>query len=179
LQDGRFERIQTNGFVADQRDHRHPVQAAGKPGVVDADMAAPGYIGHVQGQDEGHTHFHKLGEQVQVAGQVGRVGDGHHDIGPLAEDEIAGDDLLGGKCAEAVSAGQVDQGDVMLADAAEALVLLDGFARPVADVLARAGQDVEDRALAAVRVAGQGDGEHPACLAGGGFNGCVGQSHRA
>ena len=68
--------------------------------------------------------------------------------------QVAGDDRLERVRGERVDTRQVGDRDLLIRLVA-ALLLFHGDARPVADVLRRAGQVVEHRGLAAVRVAGK------------------------
>src|SRR5260221_4805445 len=79
----------------------------------------------------------------------------------LAHDEIAGDRLIERCGHQAVGAGQIEELKVALAIHARecAFLALDGQARIVGYFLAASGQAVEQRRLATVRHAHQGDAE--------------------
>ena len=73
------------------------------------------------------------------------------------EQDVAGDALVGGVTTDAVTAGQVEQLHLLAVLADElARLLLHGDAGIVGDLLAEAGQRVEERGLAAVGVADDG-----------------------
>ena len=74
----------------------------------------------------------------------------------LAEDHIDGHHLIGAARRQAVGAGQVDQVERLAAAGHLAFLGLDGDAGIVADVLAQAGQGIEESGLAGVGIADQG-----------------------
>ena len=88
--------------------------------------------------------------------QTSRSGRGSPGMKP--RQQVAGDRFVGAGGVEAVGAGQVEHAHAGGRRACEAAFLaLDGDAGVVGDLLATAGERVEQRGLAAVRVADQGD----------------------
>jgi hypothetical protein len=82
----------------------------------------------------------------------------HGLAGGLAEHEVAGDLLVRAAAAQRIGAGQVDDGDLAPQGGDEKTFLaLDGDARIVRDFLPAAGQGIEQRGLAAVGRADQGE----------------------
>ncbi len=53
-----------------------------------------GHVYHVQAHDDRRGQRQQFGHQIQAALQYGRIHHGHHHIGPLLDDVVAGDDLL-------------------------------------------------------------------------------------
>jgi hypothetical protein len=131
---------------------------------INVDAEPFGDVDHVQRHDHGHAEFEGLRRQIKVALQVGRIHDGDDDVRPgraglLAEDNVHGHHLVRAARGQAVGAGQVDEVDGTPGERAPPLLRLDGDAGIVADALVQAGQGVEQRGLARVRVADQGHGE--------------------
>ena len=111
-------------------------------------------IHHVERHHDRHPQVEDLRGQVQVALKVRRVHQVHDDVGAAVQQVVARHDLLRGVRRQRVHARQVRDDHVLVARVLPFL-LLDGHARPVANVLAGTGQVVEHRRLAAVRVAGK------------------------
>ena len=132
-------------------EHGH-AEALGELGGVDLVSALGKKVAHVQADDDRAAGLEHLRGEVEVALEVGHVDEVDEGVGALIDDVVAGHDLLGGVGRKRVDAGQVDEGDVLVG-APLGLLLLDGDAGPVADVAVRAGKLVEERGLAAVRVA--------------------------
>ena len=118
------------------------------------------HIHHVEGDDDGNVDFHQLGGQVQVALEVGRVDDVDDAVRLFIDDEVAGDDLLGGVRREGIDAGQIDDGNGNGQFFIYALPFIDGDTRPVADVRRAARKGVEQRGFTAVRVARECEFQH-------------------
>ena len=134
-------------------NHRH-TQLGGKLLYVD-DIAALGdNVHHVQRHDHRNPHFQQLGRQVQVSLDIGCVHQIDDRIRLFVYQIIAGDDLFERIRRKRVNARQVGDSNVLVRLIA-ALFFLHGNARPVADILGCAGQVVEHRGLAAVRIAGK------------------------
>ena len=110
-------------------------------------------VRHVQRDGDGNVHLQELRRQVQVALEVGRVDDVDDAVGLFIQNIVAGDDLFGRVRREGVDAGQVDDGDLLGQALVDALALVYGDARPVADVRRAARKGVEQRRFAAVGVA--------------------------
>ena len=133
----------------------------GQLGEVDLVAVLADDVHHVHGHDHRNAQLGQLRGQVQVALQVGAVDQVQDDVRTLADQVVTGDDLLQRIGRQRINTGKVGHdGVVMLLETA--LLLLDGDARPVADKLVGAGERVEQRRLAAVRVARQrnSDGGH-------------------
>ena len=120
---------------------------------VDLVAALAHDVHHVHGHDHRDAQFGQLRGQVQVALEVRAVHDVEDGVRTLVDQIVAGDDLFERVRAERVDAGKVhDDNVVMLFQAA--FLFLDRDARPVAHKLIGAGQRIEQRRFAAVRVAG-------------------------
>ena len=120
---------------------------------VDLVAALAHDVHHVHGHDHRDAQLGQLRGQVQVALEVRAVHDVEDGVRALVDQIVAGDDLFERVRAERVDAGKVhDDNVVMLFQAA--FLFLDRDARPVAHKLIGAGQRIEQRCLAAVRVAG-------------------------
>ena len=113
-------------------------------------------IHHVDSDDHGDAELGQLSGQIKVALKVCAVDDIEYRIGALAEQVVARNDLLKGVRGERVDAGKIND-RYAVKPLEPAFLLLNGYAGPVADELVRAGQRVEQRGLAAVRVAGKGN----------------------
>ena len=111
-------------------------------------------VDHIDSHDHGDAQLDELSGQVQVALDVGTINDVQDGIGLLLDQISTGDDLFQSVRRQGVDTGQVLDDDILLA-LQLAFLLLDGNAGPVADVLIRAGQIVEQGSLTTVRVAGQ------------------------
>ena len=133
-------------------------QLLGQP--LHIDLVPPfGHLVHkVQGQHRGPLQLQQLDGKVQVALQVGGIHDVDDAVRGLPDDEIPGDDLLHGVGRQGVDARQVHDGQGLVAQTGGALLLLHRHSGPVAHILVRAGQGVEEGGLAAVGVARQ---SHP------------------
>ena len=105
-------------------------------------------------QDNGDAEFDQLGGQVEVTLDVGAVDDVQDGVGLLIDEVAAGNDLLQRVGRQRVDTGQVLDHDVVVT-LELALLLLNGNAGPVADILVRTGQAVEQGGFTAVRVACQ------------------------
>ena len=136
-------------------DDRHP-QRPGQARHVDFVPVLEHLVHKVQGDDHGALQLQELGGEVEVALDIGGVDDVDDGVRALAHDEVPGHDFLHGVGGQRVDAGQVHHGDVLAVHLGPALLLLHRHARPVAHVLVGAGEGVEQRGLAAVGVAHQG-----------------------
>ena len=115
-------------------------------------------VDHVHRHDDRDAERHQLGGEVEVALDVRAIDDVEDRVRLLLHEVFARDDLLQRIRRERVDAGQVLDDDVPVALQA-AVLLLDRHAWPVADVLVRAGERIEQRRLAAVRVPRERDGD--------------------
>ena len=113
-------------------------------------------VHHVDGDDDRDAQFGELRGEVQVALEVRAVDDVQDRIGTLADQVVTGDDLLQRVRGQGVDTRKVgDRHTVVLLELA--FLLFHGDAGPVANELVRTGQRVEQRRLAAVRVARKGN----------------------
>ena len=133
-------------------------QLAGQ--AVDVDLVAVllHQVHHVQRDYDRDAQVQDLAGQIQVALKISGVDQVDDGIGTALEQIIARHDFLGRIRGQRVDARQVRDGHVLVARVL-ALLLLDGDARPVANVLVGTRQVVEHRRLAAVRVAGKGNAD--------------------
>ena len=93
-----------------------------------------------------------------MAFEIGGVDDVDDEVGVALHQIGAGHVLIGAAAAkQTVDAGQVDDLELLALEQGGARPVLDGHARPVADLLAGAGQEVEQGRLAAIGIAGKGD----------------------
>ena len=144
--DGRYDRHAEFGREL-QRIERQPV--------------ALGKIEHVERDHDRQTERDQLEREAEMIVEVRRVD--HHDQGvgqPLAGlrtgDEVARHALVGARGFEAIGAGQVDQiDDAAIGERQLARMALDRDAGIIANLLPGAGQRVEQRALAGIRIADQ------------------------
>ena len=138
--------------------------------AVHAHRAAVGreLVHHVEGEHHRPVELHELEREVEVALDVGGVHDVDDRVRAVLEDEATAHHLLARVRAERVDAGQVrDRGLGMALDLA--VLPVHGHAGEVSHVLVGARERVEERGLAAVLVAGQGQLERAPlgdCLAG-------------
>ncbi|MGY3120475.1 hypothetical protein ACVWXQ_004412 [Bradyrhizobium sp. S3.14.4] len=146
----------------DRGDHGH-AELLGEPLHVDGDAAAARDVEHVEHEDHRPAGALQLQQQADGQAQIGRVGHAQHEVGHgfagrLAEHEVTSDLLVRAAAAQRVGAGQVDHRDLASQGRdEEAFLALDGDAGIVRDLLSAAGQRVEQRRLAAVRRAHQGE----------------------
>jgi len=142
-------------------EHRH-AQLTRQHLAVDVDALAACGIAHVQGQHHGQAQGSGLQHQAQVELQVGGIGHAHQQIGhrlagTVAGHDVARDGLIGTQGVQAVGARQVQHHHAPPSRRGHhPLLALDGDARVVGDLLAAAGEQVEQRGLAAIGVAQQG-----------------------
>jgi hypothetical protein len=115
----------------------------------------PGNVTHVKRQDQRAIHLHELGGKIKITLHVGRINDVDDDIRLLFDYEVSGDKLFDGVGGEAVGSRQINAGHFVVTVNAEALFLLDGYARVVAYMLPCAGEHIKDCGLSAVGIAGE------------------------
>ena len=129
-------------------------QLLGELGQVDLVAVLADQVDHVDCHDNGDAQLDQLGGQVEVTLDVGAINDVQDGIGLLVDEVATGDNFLQRVGRQRVDTGQVLDHDVIVA-LELALFLFHRNAGPVADVLVRAGQVIEQGGLTAVRVAGQ------------------------
>jgi len=143
-------------------DHRRAEFARQRLGV-DHQPVAPRHVDHI----ERHHRRQAEGDQLQgEAEMIVEIGGVDHDdqrrrqplARLLAQHHVARHLLVGAGGIEAVGAGQVDEFDrSAVRQAHPACLALHRHARIVADLLARAGHGIEQRALAGIGIADQRD----------------------
>jgi len=139
------------------------VQRLGETLGIDLHPHLVGLVHHVEAQHQGDAQLQKLHRQVQVALQRPRVQHVHDRLGALVHQEVARHELFGGIGREGVGSGQVHQIEKRLIGAELADLLLHGDAGVVAHVGSSACHGIEERGLACVGVARQGDGVGGQC----------------
>ena len=145
------------------RHHRH-AEFALQRGEVDVDAAAPGRIHHVDREHHRLAELAHFQREAQVQAQVGGVDHADDHVRRRlarveAAAQVAGDRLVQAGGMEAVGARQVQHRVVLARRRVEAAFLaLDGDAGVVGDLLPAAGEQVEQRGLAAVRDCRPGPG---------------------
>ena len=131
--------------------------------LVDNDAALAREVAHVEREQQRHAEPLEREHEAQVLTQVGGVGDADDRIGlrfavATAEQHVGRHLFVGRRGLEAIETGQVEDADALAGRRdRDAFLALDGDARVVRDFLAAAGQQVEERGLAAVRIADQRD----------------------
>ena len=136
------------------RHHRHPERRLQHP-RLDPHPLLPGHVDHVQANDHRCRQGDQFRHQVEASFQGRRVDQRNDHLRPLPNDEFAGDDLLGRVGGQAVRARKVHQPVGRLIVDERALLPLYRLAGPVAYVLAETGEEVEERGLAHVGLAGK------------------------
>jgi hypothetical protein len=157
------DRAQGSGALApdgNRRHHRH-AKLGRQRGGVHPQSAPLRHIGHVQRHHARQFQALYRQNQAQVAAQIGGVDDAHHQIRPLlagrlAGQHIAGHPLVGRARMQTVSTRQIEHPH-HLAGAVEQASFLAFDRHPgiVGNLLPAAGQQVEQRGLATVRIADQ------------------------
>jgi hypothetical protein len=130
---------------------------------IDPQALALGDVEHVERQHERPADLLELQRQAQDQPQVGGVG--HADqhprsllAGQTAQDGVARHHLVGAAGAQGIGAGQIEHAQGAAAGRVQhAFLPLDGNARVVGDLLAAAGQGVEQGGLAGIGIADQRD----------------------
>ena len=114
-------------------------------------------VAHVEDNQHRNMELGELRGKVQAALRDRRVDHVHDEVDPRPRELLERDALFRRTGGQAVDAGNVNKFDLVLAERELAGLALDRHARIVADVLACAGEAVEYRGLAAVRVSCQDD----------------------
>ena len=131
---------------------------------VDLGLPLPGQVAHVEHEDRRQPQIEDLAHQKQVALDVGGVDDAQDGVDATyvrlpAEQDVDRDHFVGRTGSQAVRPRQIDQPRRRLAEADAADFFLDGDAGIVPHAALHAGQRIEQRALAGVRITDQGDGD--------------------
>ncbi len=158
-----FQLGQPHGAIGSHRHHGY-AEVALECRRPDANAVVFGHVEHVQGEYGGKPQAEHLAEQVEAAGKIAGVGDAEDGvdrrrIGLTAEKHVERDHFVAGTGSKTVQAGQIDEREAAAQVLDQAGLLLDGHARIIADALMNAGQGAEQRGLASVGIADEGDGE--------------------
>ena len=166
----RFDRMfdgfgQLDGALAVLRDgghHRHP-EALLQQLTVDLQTLFFSYVPAVQSDDHRHIQLRGLRSQKKIAAEVFHIDDHDNEVGRDLPFGMSGQNIhrhafIQRVGTQAVGARQIHQLD-FLAEGKFPLprLLLDGYPGVVAHMLAHPGQYVEQRGLAGVGIADQGD----------------------
>ena len=147
---------------ADGLDHRN-TELASERVLVDDDAALARQVAHVEREQQRHAEPLQREHEPQVLTKVGRVGDADDSVGfrfavATAEQHVSRDLLVGRRGLEAVQTRQIEHADAFAGRRdRNAFLALDRNAGVVRDFLAAASEQVEERSLAAVRIADQSD----------------------
>ena len=143
-------------------DHRN-AKLFLKLGAVELQSVAAGEVDHVQGDDRRQPEVDQLQREAKVIVEVGGVEHDQQSVGQplallLAEQNVAGHRFVEAGRIEPVGAGEIDQLERPPVGQREpAGMPLDRYARIIADLLAGAGQRVEQGALAGIGIADHRD----------------------
>ena len=158
LDDGAEEILDAHAR-AERGGHHGGAEESGQHLQVDVIATAFELVVHIEGADDAEVHVDKLGGQVEVALEVGGVDDVDHDVRHLLGQVAAHVELLGRIARKGVSAGQVDQLEVVAKEAGVGFTGVDGDTGVVAHMAMSARGIVEERCLAAIGVADEGDAD--------------------
>jgi hypothetical protein len=131
--------------------------------LVYDDAALAREIAHVEREQQRHAEPLECEHQAQVLTEIRGVGNADDCVGfrfavATAEQHVGGHLFVGRRGLEAIEAGQIENADAFAGwRDRDAFLALDCHARVVRDLLAAAGEQVEERGLAAVRIADQRD----------------------
>ena len=145
-----FKAIAMKGRDLDNRN----VQPAAELLRFDGITALLNDVHLIEGNDHGKAELHQLGGEVQVAFEIRCVHDIQDRTCVAACEVIACDDFFVRVRRKRIDTGKVDEFDFLVAFEGTRLAL-DRYARPVADILMVAGELVEQRRLARVRITHQ------------------------
>ena len=156
-----FQRVDPLTFRRHGAHDRH-AEVARKKLRVDADSRFLRGVGHIERDDQRQTEVGDLRGEEKIAHQVRGIDHADDRIGrgfssEMAGEKIEGDAFVGRGRGETVGSGQVDKFDAAAAALPRAGFFFHGDARIVPDLLPRAGQTVEERGFARVRIADQGN----------------------
>ena len=136
--------------------HDRAAELAGQLRRIDPVAVFAHDVHHVHRDDDRNAQLGELRGEVQVALEIRPVDDVQNGVGARADQIISRHDLLERVGGQRINARQVGDDHAVMA-LEPAFLFFDRDARPVADKLVGAGQRVEQRGLAAVRVARKGD----------------------
>ena len=155
--------VETPAATRHDRDHR-TTQLGFQLLQVDLDGRAFGQIHHVERRYCGQTQLQHLTRQIQVALQGRRIEQQNDALGlgllrPLSEQHLPGQALFRRDGSQTVQARQVEQSNPVLGQPRVTDPAFDRRAWKVRGLGPQTGQSVEERRLAGVRVANQGDAD--------------------
>ena len=108
------------------------------------------HVDHVQRDERRVAEFNHLRREVKIALEIRGIDDDHDEVGgrhlgEAVQKHVARDLFIQRLRAEAVGAGQIEQGEDRILRRAEqaALLALDGHARVIADLGPEAGERIE------------------------------------
>jgi hypothetical protein len=110
---------------------------------VDLLAAFAHLVHHVEGEDHGDAELHELDGEVEVPLEAVGVDDVDHQLRPLVDEVVAGDQLFLGIGGQGIGAGQIDDVEAVPVGLEVALALLHGDAGIVPHALPRAREGVE------------------------------------
>ena len=134
--------------------HHRAAQALAELGKVQLVAVFAHQIHHVDSHQNGNAKLDQLRGQIQVALNIGAIHDVQDGIGLFTHQIFTRNHFLQGVGRKRINAGQV-LNDHIVMTAQLALLLFNSNAGPVTNILAAAGQLVEQGGFAAVRVARQ------------------------
>ena len=150
---------------ADESDGRF--QFGRKGSDVDFAAALGEIVGHVEQHEGGQAEAENGSGEDEIAAEIGDVEDendgvGFGEIGTSAGEDVVRDLFVFGARNKAIDAGQIDQEDFLMAlEFGLAHAVFDGDAREIGDLLAQAGEAVEEGRLAGVGRTDDGDDDGP------------------
>ena len=145
------------------RGHDRHTQLVNELRHVDLNTFRLGDVELIEGNDHRHAQFEHLSRQEEIALEVHGVDDHEHDlwcpaVRIAALEHVERDLLIGRAGRQRVTAWQIEDDDATSVRALErAFDTIDGDAGEVADTLPESGQRIEERRLAGIRVADDGN----------------------
>ena len=161
------EKLLHAASAGEHRRHHRRAEQLGEPPDVDVVAALFGLVEHIERADHADVHVDELCGEVEVALQVGRIDDVDDDVRCLVYELFAHIEFLRAVGREAVRAGEVDEVELVAVVCGVAHLRIDRHARVVAHPLVCPGGEVEERCLAAVRVAHECHADGTALAVGG------------
>ena len=123
----------------------------------DTNAAPLGHIDHAERHHHRHAHFEQLRGQIEIPLQIGSIQDVDHHLGAILQDVLPGHGFIDRKGRKRVDTRQVCHVYARTRMAVVAFDPLDRHPRPVAHMLTGAGKGIEERRLAAVGIASDGN----------------------
>ena len=145
-----------------------------EPGQIEFDAPGLDDVQHIHRQDRGQAQFQHLADKIKIAGEIGGIHDANDRIHRRiiflpAQKQIDRHHLVARSRGKTVKARQIDQFVMHTGEIHGPGLLFHRGAGIIADVLMYAGQGAEERRLARVRIADQGDC-YDCFFSGGGHN---------